>query len=109
MRNRPAARDLSIGREVEAIRKAMDRLSKRLGQVGDLWIELIPAEIAEHTRLEGMRGGVLEVAVDSQAARYALDRVLRSGAEATLRERAVPPVAKVRVRVAPLGDAPPAT
>jgi hypothetical protein len=101
MRNRPEPRDLSIGREVEAIRKSMERLAKRLGDAGALWLELVPAELAAHCRLEGMRGGVLEVSVDSQAARYALDRLLRGGVEASLRARSTPPVAKVRIRVAP--------
>jgi hypothetical protein len=100
VRHRPKPRDLSIGGEVERIRAAAERLGKRLGRVGDAWLALVPADLLEHTRIDGLRGGVLEISVDSTAARFALDRLLRGGLEARLRSETSPPIARVRVRVA---------
>ena len=43
------------------------------------WSEFVPAELREHTRLDGLRRGVLTVTVDSAAHRQELDGYVRCG------------------------------
>ena len=50
----------------------------------ELWTELLPDEIIEHTRLDSLARSVLTVSVDSSARLYELDRLLRSGLEKQL-------------------------
>ena len=55
------------------------RPHKQLSAVADQWQQLVPGELVEHTRLEGLRRGVLKVSVDSSSRLYELDRLLREG------------------------------
>ena len=43
------------------------------------WNEFVPPQIREHTRLDGLRRGVLTVTVDSAAHRQELDAYVRCG------------------------------
>lgn len=92
--------DLSVTPMIEAIARRSTRAEKRLGQLVDLWEAGIPPEIAAHTRLKSLRGGVLHATADSAAVAYELDRLLREGLLATLRKSYNGPLSRVRVTVA---------
>jgi hypothetical protein len=58
------------------------RLAKKvrqLSQLAEIWDEVIPDEIREHTALESLSSGVLTVMVDSAAHRYELTSLLNGG------------------------------
>jgi hypothetical protein len=77
-RNRPTA-DLSLRFMADQFKKQVEKPYKQLGNLGQLWSQLLPQELAGHTRLESFSQGVLRVGVDSSAHLYALDRLLRQG------------------------------
>lgn len=79
---------------------------KQLGGVGRLWEELLPAELAGHTRLESLRRGVLKVAVDSSSRLYELDRLLRGGLEQELIRRHRGGVTRVALHVGTVAPPP---
>lgn len=99
MRNRPSARDLSIEPLVEAMRRDANRRAGRVGVAAEAWLELAPRDLVDATAVEGFRNGVLAIAVTSAAAKFRLDRVLREGLEARLREL-LPALRSVKVRLA---------
>jgi hypothetical protein len=97
-------KDLAITGIVAATRKQAADVHRRLGELIELWDALVPAEIADHTRLTALRGGVLHVAVDSSAIAYELDRLLREGLLVTLRQRHRRTLARVKVTLAPTNE-----
>ena len=68
----------------DAFRRDVARPFRQLGAVVQVWAELVPAELAGQTRLEGLSRGTLSVSVTSSAALYELDRRLRGGLERQL-------------------------
>jgi len=82
-RNRPQP-DLSLGFLTKQFERQVARPHKQLEKVIELWEQLVPAELAEHTRLEGLQRGVLKVSVDSSSRLYALDGLLRGGLQKQL-------------------------
>jgi hypothetical protein len=96
-------RETSIAPIVGAWARNATRVQRRLGELIALWEELLPAEVASRTAVTGLRGGTLQVNVDSAAAMYELDRLLRGGLEQSLRERWRGSLMRVRVRLGPLG------
>lgn len=84
---------------VASVRQTVSRTDHRLGQLMDLWLVLVPESLAEQTRLTAYRGGRLYVDVESAAARFELDRLLRNGLEATLRQRFTGTLSGVRLRI----------
>jgi hypothetical protein len=92
-------RDLSMTALIDRIEQTTRSTEKRLGQLIPLWEEVVPPELAVHTKLAGLRQGVLDVIVDSAPARYELDRHLRSGGEHALRARYRGTLRKIRIRL----------
>ena len=92
-------KDLTINGLVEAIQDRAEQTQKKLGELIDLWGELVPPEIAERTSLLGIRGGVLQVAAESSAIVYELDRLLREGLLKDLRSRYHGTLMRVKVQV----------
>ncbi len=73
---------------------------KQLQNMIPLWYQLIPDDLAQHTSLESLRRGVLQVAVDSSAHLYELDRLLRNGLERDLiRRQKQPVIRRIKLRV----------
>jgi predicted nucleic acid-binding Zn ribbon protein len=70
---------------------------RQLGRLTEVWEEVIPPGILEHTALEGMRGGVLTVLVDSSPHRFQLRQLLDGGLLAEIRTRFRGPLNKVRL------------
>jgi hypothetical protein len=79
-------RDLSIGEEVERVRKQAARRAGALGGLDERWAELVPRELAALSRPRRLTaGGVLTIAADDAAAVYQVDQWLRGGGLAVLR------------------------
>ena len=91
------ARELSIAAILTATRKQATDVHRRLGELIELWEELVPQEIAAHTTLAALKGGVLHVTVDSSSIAYELDRLLREGLVITLRRRYRSTLTRVKV------------
>lgn len=98
-RNRPKPRDTSIGGLVGSLETELRRKADRLGAAAEAWVDLAPKDLLDSTAVEGFRGGILDIAVESAAAKFRIDRALREGLEARLRER-LATLRKVRVRAA---------
>ena len=97
--NRPAGRnDMSV--IFAAMEKYYSRALKRTGGFGALWAELIPDDLAEVSMIERYDRGVLTVSVRDAASRFELDRLLRSGMEQQLREKAPATLKRVRLVLA---------
>jgi len=94
----PAERATSIHGYVASIRKHAEKTHRQLGRAIEAWIELVPSELAERTRLTALRRGVLHVDVDDAAARYELDRLLRDGLEDQLRSQFNGTLIRVKLR-----------
>ncbi|MFZ9690402.1 MAG: DciA family protein [Phycisphaerales bacterium] len=97
LRNRPRGRDATIGGLVGSLETQIRRNADRLGAAAEAWVDLAPKELLDSTAVEGFRGGVLDIAVESTAAKFRIDRALREGLEARLRDR-LATLRKVRVR-----------
>jgi len=71
--------DLSLGFMVGQFKREVQKPYEQHGELAAIWGELVPEELAMHTRLVGLTRGVLRVSVDSSGRLYELDRLLRSG------------------------------
>lgn len=84
----------------DQFKREVEKPHKQLEKLICLWAELVPDDIAKHTRLESLSRGVLRVAVDSSPRLFELDRMLRSGLEQQLiRAHKGPAIRKVQLRV----------
>jgi hypothetical protein len=91
--------DRSIGGLVSSLAAEAKRAQKRLGSFVDLWEGLVPFEVASHTRVVGLRGGIAHVTVDTSSTAYELDRCLREGLEQQLRRAYGKTLLRVKVTV----------
>lgn len=71
--------DLSLGFMRETFKREVQKPYEQLGDLAEIWTELVPVELSAHTRLVSLNRGVLRVFVDSSGRLYELDRLLRSG------------------------------
>jgi predicted nucleic acid-binding Zn ribbon protein len=71
--------DLSLSFLAGQFKREVQKPFEQLGKLTEIWSELVPADLASHTRLEGLNRGVLRVSVDSSGRLYELDRLLRGG------------------------------
>ena len=90
-------RDLSIAPLIGAMDDDARRTQRRLGALIDLWSQLVPGELEKHSRVVGVRGGVVQVQCDSSSTKYELDRLLRQGLEQELRKRYPSTLTKIRL------------
>ena len=77
----------------------LQRTRKRLGSFVELWETVLPDELAAHTRVTGIRGGVVRVSVDTSATAYELDRRLREGLEEQMRRAYGKTFVRVKITV----------
>jgi hypothetical protein len=82
---------------VRTMQRAGDRVHRRLGSLIDLWSDVVPPHLAEHTSIAGLRGGILHVRAESAPVAFEIDRLLREGLLAELRRRYDGTLARVRV------------
>lgn len=91
--------DPSIARRIKAIATDARRTQRRFSSLIDAWEAHVPADLARHSAIEGVRAGTVQVLAASASVRYALDRFLREGGLDTLRRQYNGPLRQVRVRV----------
>ncbi len=94
--------DTALGPLIARKRSEVKRAERRLGSFVDLWEGVVPADLAVHTRVTGVRGGVAHVTVDSSSTGYELDRQLREGLEQKLRAAFGKTLIRVRLSVGEL-------
>jgi len=80
-------RDVSIVGDIERTASEATRVHRKMGEFIELWQSLVPAAIAGQTTIVSLRGGIVHVQVDSSAAGFELDRLLRGGLLVQLRSR----------------------
>jgi hypothetical protein len=95
-RNRPE-RDLSVSGIVASQKKALAKQHRELAGVWASWAAGVPARLLDRTTLVGVSRGVLTVRVADAAARFELDRFLRTGGEIDLVRRAPIGVRKIKL------------
>ena len=91
--------DPSIDALLDSTRKRAKRDEKRLATFTEAWERLVPPNVLACCRLLGARGSTVTVEVDSSPAKYELDRLLRTGLEAKLRQLYTGPLVKIRTRL----------
>jgi hypothetical protein len=93
-------RDLSIGDELERLRKQVTRRAGALGGLDELWMELLPRELVGVCRAERLTpGGVLTVRASDASAVYEVDQWVRGGGLAVLRANCSATLRSVKVVV----------
>ena len=92
-------RDDAIASLIDARAADAERTRKRLGSFVELWETVLPDDLATHTRVTAIRGGVVQVTVDSSATAYELDRCLREGLEEQMRRAYGKTFVRVKVQV----------
>ena len=100
--------DLSIHQPVTAAALQLQQHQRDAGPMTSLWNELIPQELAQHTRIR-VDKGTLRVSVADSSSRFALDRLLRAGIKDQLVRKSPVPIRNVRLEAttsprAPAGD-----
>lgn len=71
--------DLSMGFMRDQFKREVQKPFEQLGDLSEIWSELVPEALSSHTRLVCLNRGVLRVSVDSSGRLYELDRLLRGG------------------------------
>lgn len=82
-----------------SIRKELERRETTIGPAQAAWESVIPPEIVALSTVVSLSRGTLTVRISDSSARYATDRLLRSGLEITLLKRL--PTGLRRVRLIP--------
>ena len=100
-RNRPL-RAKSIGDGVASIDRKVRQLHRRVGEFVDAWHTLLPVELHDNTCVTGIRGGVVDVVVESSAVSFEIDRRLREGLLDELRAACRGTVVRIKLRIGPL-------
>ena len=79
------------------MKHTLAKRAKQLGQLSEIWDEVVPEEIAEHTALEGFHRSVLTVMVDSAPHRYQLQTILAGGLTKEIQSRFPGALNKIRL------------
>jgi hypothetical protein len=93
----PKSTDLSIQNLVADTARSTQRMHRKLGELIELWQNVIPPALVELTTINSFRGGILQVTAENSSAAYELDRTLRSGALAELRRQFSGSLTRVKV------------
>lgn len=84
----------------DLFKREVEKPYKQLGDLIEVWGELLPDELVQHSRLESLSRGVLNVVVDSSTRLYELDRLLREGGEkALIKRHRGPAFRRIKLRV----------
>jgi len=87
---------LTIEQELMRIETRLRRLTRSAGPIEQAWQRVIPSELASRTRIE-VAGTELRVRVEDSSTRFALDRLLRAGAELDLIQSFPIPIKRIRL------------
>ncbi|MFG0252562.1 MAG: DciA family protein [Phycisphaerales bacterium JB038] len=93
-------KDFAMGGVFAGMRQELERSYKRSGGFGKLWAELVPEHLATASTIQSYNRGVLSVVVRDAGSKYELDRLLRTGLEQQLRERAPATLKRVKLMLA---------
>jgi hypothetical protein len=97
-RARPG-REMAVGAMIASIAKNARQTHKKHGEFIGLWEKLVPSDLAAQTSIVSLRGGIVQVRVDSSAASFEIDRLLRTGLLAQLRSEFSGTLMRVKVKV----------
>lgn len=89
--------DLTLRDVMSAQLRDLKKLRRGVGVIAGAWAEIVPPALAAQTTLVSLSRGSLTVRATDAAAKYELERLLRSGAESALVRAS--PVALRKVRV----------
>lgn len=92
-------RDLTLTRAFLGEQVVLRRLRRSNAGLAEAWTSVAPDGLRERAMLRGVSAGVATIAVTDAAARYQVDRWLRSGGEKALLRACPAPVRKVKVVV----------
>ena len=101
-RSRPD-RTVDLGSLIEARLKEAKRVQNTLGSFVELWETVLPDGLARHTKVTGLRSGIVQVTVDTSATAYELDRRLREGLQEQMRRAFGKTLVRVKIRVGGVG------
>lgn len=93
---KPYAKSLSLGPAIEKVASEARQADRGLSRVLEAWEAVAPEELATCCRPISLRAGMLEIACDSSAATYEVNRWLQSDGVAALAREGVP-VLRVRL------------
>lgn len=79
------------------VKHTLGKRVRQIGRLAEVWDDLIPPNLAEHTALEGFRSGTLTVIVDSSPHRFQLRQLLDGGLLGEIRSRFSGALNKVRL------------
>jgi len=88
----PLAQPLAV-----LMNRTLRKKVRQLGRLAEIWDEVIPEEIADHTALESFSNGVLTVMVDSSAHRFRLQVLLAGGLQREIQSRFAGALNKVKL------------
>ena len=94
---------MAVGPVIASTLAEAQRAKKHLGSFVELWESVLPDELAVHTRVTGLRSGVVQVTVDTSATAYELDRCLREGVEQQIRRAFGKTLLRVKITVGRVG------
>ena len=91
-------RIVPLGQPLAILMKhTLGKRGKQIGRLAEVWDDLIPGSLAEHTALESFRSGTLTVIVDSSPHRFQLRQLLDGGLLGEMRSRFSGALNKVRL------------
>lgn len=90
---------MTIGRIVGDIGRQARHDMDRAGAAAEAWSASMPADLVAETWLEQVGGAQIVVGVPSSAVAFAVDRALRLGALAAIRQALRLPGLRIRTRV----------
>ena len=95
---RPWERAAHVSQPIQMLMKyRLARRVRALSRMAEIWDDVVPAEIREHTALERLDRGTLTVMVDSAAHRFRLQMLLNGGLLKEIQHRFCEALNKVRL------------
>lgn len=73
------------------------RRVKQMGNLGEIWDDVLPADYREHTALESFSRGTLTVMVDSASRRFHLQKLLAGGLQQDIQRRFKGSLNRIRI------------
>jgi hypothetical protein len=97
---RPGQRASHVSQPIQMLMKyRLARRVRALSRMAEVWDDVLPVDIREHTALERLERGTLTVMVDSAAHRFRLQMLLNGGLLKEIQRRF--PDALDRIRLVP--------
>jgi predicted nucleic acid-binding Zn ribbon protein len=81
----------------QLMKRKLAKRVKQLNKLAEVWDEVLPQPIREHTALESFKDGVLTVIVDSAPHRFQLQTLLNAGLTSQIQELLPQALNKIRL------------